>query len=61
MNAFDLDPTRRSYSVRRLAESVDLSEQTIRREIEDGRLRAVRIRGRLTIPAESVDEWLRPA
>lgn len=46
------------YSVRSLSNAVTVSEQTIRREIEEGRLRAKRVRGRLVIPAAAVEQWL---
>lgn len=46
------------YSVASLSHETELSKQTIYREIEEGRLRAKRVRGRLVIPAEAVAEWL---
>ena len=49
------------YSVADVAARVGLSKQTIYREIEDGRLKAARIRGRVVIPADAVAEWLREA
>ncbi len=47
-----------AYSVSGLAVETTLSKQTLYAEIEAGRLRAVRIRGRLVIPADAVAEWL---
>lgn len=46
------------YSVASLAAETELSKQTIYREIEEGRLRVKRVRGRLVIPADAVTEWL---
>ena len=46
------------YSVATLATETALSRQSIYREIWEGRLRAKRIRGRLVIPREAVEEWL---
>lgn len=47
-----------AYSVTTLAAETGVSRQTLYREIEEGRLRAKRVRGRLVIPAEAVAEWL---
>ena len=49
---------RRAFSVSTLAADYSVSKQTIYREIEEGRLRAKRVRGRLVIPREAVEEWL---
>ena len=50
------EPT--ALSVADVAARVGLSKQSVYREVEDGRLRAVRIRGRLLVPADAVAEWL---
>lgn len=47
-----------ALSVADVAARVGLSKQSVYREVEDGRLRAVRIRGRLLVPADAVAEWL---
>ena len=47
-----------AYSVAEVARATTVSKQTIYAEIEAGRLRAVRVRSRLVIPREAVDEWL---
>ena len=47
-----------AYSVKELARVTHLSEQTIRREIEEGRLRAKRVRNRIVIPRTAAEEWL---
>ncbi len=48
-----------AFSVSALATETSLSKQTIYKEIEEGRLRARRIRGRIVIPRDAVDEWLK--
>jgi excisionase family DNA binding protein len=50
-----------AYSVSALASDTSLSKQTIYAEIEAGRLRAKRIRNRIVIPRDAVDEWLKAA
>lgn len=47
-----------AYSPTSTARRTGLSRQTIYREIEAGRLRAKRVRGRLVIPADALKEWL---
>jgi excisionase family DNA binding protein len=47
-----------AYSVAELSDETSLSPQTLYKEIEDGRLKAVRIRGRIVIPATAVEDWL---
>jgi excisionase family DNA binding protein len=47
-----------AYSVAELSDETSLSPQTLYKEIEDGRLNAVRIRGRIVIPATAVEDWL---
>jgi excisionase family DNA binding protein len=55
-----MEPTPRlAFSVSELATETSLSKQTIYKEIDEGRLRARRIRGRIVIPADAVDEWLK--
>ncbi len=46
------------YSVASLSAETELSKQTLYREIDAGRLKAKRVRGRLVIPAEAVAAWL---
>lgn len=48
-----------AFSVSALAAETSLSKQTIYKEIEEGRLRARRIRGRIVIPRDAVEEWLK--
>lgn len=51
-------PEPMARSVADVADWVGLSKQSVYREVEAGRLRAVRIRGRLLIPTDAVAEWL---
>jgi len=46
----------RFYSVKRAAELLDMGESTVRRLIAQGELRAVRVGGKLLIPASSLRE-----
>ncbi|WLT30072.1 helix-turn-helix domain-containing protein [Geothrix sp. PMB-07] len=50
-----------AYSVAEFAALTSLSIKTIHRQIADGRLRGLKIgpKGRLVIPAEAAEEWLR--
>ncbi len=54
----DTDPRPIAFSVADVARATTVSKQTIYAGIEAGRLRAVRVRSRLVIPREAVDEWL---
>jgi len=61
MRPFNTRPTaepevRRFYSVAQGARLLGLSEMTLYRAISDGQFPAVRIRGRLIIPAKAIDE-----
>lgn len=47
-----------AYSVAELAEETSLSPQSLYKEISEERLKAVRIRGRIVIPATAVEDWL---
>ncbi|MEZ5184298.1 MAG: helix-turn-helix domain-containing protein [Candidatus Nanopelagicales bacterium] len=47
-----------AYSVAELAAETSLSKQLLYQEIESGRLRSKRIRGRIVIPASAVEDWL---
>jgi excisionase family DNA binding protein len=47
---------RRYYLPREVAELLRVSVSTIYRMIEDGRLRAIRVRGGYRIPREAVEE-----
>ncbi len=49
---------RLAYLVSEIAESTGLSDQTIYREIESGRLEARRIRGRIVVTRPALDRWL---
>lgn len=49
---------RLAYSVSEVARATTLSDQSVYREIDAGRLRARKIRGRVVIPAEALDAWL---
>lgn len=51
-------PTLIAYSVQSLAEASGVSPHTIRREIEDGSLKARRVRNRIVIPVRAAQEWL---
>jgi len=46
----------RFYSVKKAAELLDMGESTVRRLIYQGELRAVRVGGKLLIPASSLRE-----
>lgn len=52
---------RRFYSVAQGARLLGLSEMTLYRAISDGQFPAVRIRGRLIIPAKAIDEMTETA
>jgi excisionase family DNA binding protein len=56
--ATDRERSRLAYSVAQVAEETSLSVQTVYKEIESGRLRSKRIRGRIVIPASAVEDWL---
>ncbi len=47
-----------AYRVSALAAELDCSIQTVYREIDEGRLRAKKIRGCLMVPRAEVDRWL---
>jgi excisionase family DNA binding protein len=49
---------RLAYSVREAAESLGVSARTIVREIQRGRIRAIRIGRRVVVPAQSLAEFL---
>lgn len=49
----------RLYSLRDLSESGYGSVPTLRRAIHNGRLRAVRVGGRVKIPADALNTYLR--
>jgi excisionase family DNA binding protein len=56
-NSSAADPeVRRFYSIAQGARLLGLSEMTLYRAISDGQFPAVRIRGRLIIPARAIDE-----
>jgi len=46
---------RRFYTVAETAEMLGLSEMTLYRAIKDGEFPAVKIRGRLCVPAKAID------
>jgi len=46
----------RYYSVKKAAELLDMGESTVRRLIAQGELKAVRVGGKLLIPASSLRE-----
>ena len=45
------------FSLRRLAQRWDVSERTLRREIDDGELRATMIRGQLRVTQAEVLDY----
>lgn len=46
---------RRGFSVAEVAQMFGACEMTVRRAIKAGELRAIRLRGRIVVPAEAVD------
>jgi excisionase family DNA binding protein len=48
---------REAYSVKEVAEQYGLHRSTIYEEINDGRLEAVKVRGRTVIFRDAVDAW----
>lgn len=56
-NTASLSPERpRFYSVAQVADMFGMSEMTVYRAIRDGEFPAVKIRGRLIVPAKVIDE-----
>jgi excisionase family DNA binding protein len=49
---------RRAYSVAEVATMYGLSRQSVYKEIQDGRLAALKIRGRTVVTSQALDEWL---
>jgi excisionase family DNA binding protein len=49
---------RLAYSVKEAAESIGVSARTIVREIQRGRLSAIRIGRRVVVPAQSLADFL---
>ncbi|HEX5084074.1 MAG TPA: excisionase family DNA-binding protein [Blastocatellia bacterium] len=49
---------RLAYSIREFAELTSLGRSTIIREINDGKLRAIKPRGRVLIPADEARRYL---
>lgn len=49
---------RRFYSVAEVARMLGMSSMTVYRAIADGEFPAVRIRGRLIVPAKALDEMV---
>lgn len=47
------------YTIDEAAKILKVSTATIRRMIEDGEIRAIRVRGQLRIPKEEIDRILR--
>ena len=57
MKPLDPDaPPVRAYTVPQTAKMLRLSTNTVRRMINEGELRAVRLRGSIRVPVESIDE-----
>lgn len=47
-----------AYTVAEAAEQLGVSPETVRREIDEGKIRAARIRGRVAIPHAALEEAL---
>ena len=62
MRQVEFPKTRITYSVAEVADFLGVSIETIRREIRGGRLKASRMRRRLLITPDALDQYLkRPA
>lgn len=51
------DTGREAYSIREIAERYGLHRDTIYQEINDGRLEAVKVRGRTVILRDAISAW----
>ena len=60
-HAREVTPPRAFYNVRETARMLGMSAMTLYRAIEAGEFPAVRIRGRLIIPARALDEMVAAA
>lgn len=54
-----MEKRKRAVSIETLAKMYDVSENTIRREIKDGRLKTIPIRGAIRVTMESIEKWER--
>jgi excisionase family DNA binding protein len=61
MHSFKDTQSRRAYSVVEAGRACGLSRSSIYKLIESGKLKTIKILGRRLVPAEALDELLRPS